>query len=110
MLTISRSMISRASISMAVSEIVSSFFRVRLPDRTAYSSGLQITVHEVDLLQPAKALADVLRPDLADALHRLKLWVGRRQDLVEPAKLADDVLHHELRQPGNAPQDPVAAR
>jgi hypothetical protein len=34
-------------------------------------SGLQIAVHEVDLLQPAKALADVLRPDLPHSLHRL---------------------------------------
>src|SRR3954462_15596592 len=107
MLTISRS-ISRSSISMAVSGIMSSFFRVRLPDRTAFSSGLQIPIHEVDLLETAKALADVLRPDLADALDRLQLRVGGGEDLIQPAELADDVLHHELRQPWDAPQDPVA--
>jgi hypothetical protein len=61
------------------------------------ASCLQVAVHEVDLLQPAKALADVLRPDLSDAVHRLELRVGRGKDLVQPAELADDVLHHELR-------------
>src|SRR5215216_3632847 len=74
------------------------------------TSCLQIAVHEVDLLEAAKALADVLRPDLAHALDRLQLRVGRGEDLIEPAELADDVLHHELREPGDAPQDPVAAR
>src|SRR4051812_4484404 len=108
MLTISRS-ISRSSISMAVSGIVSSFFRVRLPDRRRSHSGLQIAVHEVDLLETAKALADVLRPDLADALDRFQLGVGGGEDLVQPAELADDVLHHELRQPRDAAQDAVAA-
>ena len=50
-------------------------------------SGLQIAVHEVDLLETAKALADVLRTDLANALHRLQLWVGRSEDLVQSAKV-----------------------
>jgi hypothetical protein len=39
---------------------------VRVPDDM---SCLQIAVHEVDLLQPAKALADVLRPNFSDSLH-----------------------------------------
>ncbi len=39
----------------------------------ARGSSLQVAVHEVDLLQPAKALADVLRPDLSNALHHLEL-------------------------------------
>jgi hypothetical protein len=60
------------------------------------ASCLQVTVHEVDLLQPAKALADVLRPDLTDAVDGLELRVRRGKDLVQPAELADDVLHHEL--------------
>src|SRR3954467_1709660 len=108
MLTISRS-ISRSSMSMAVSGMVPPSNVVRVPDRPA-GSGLQVAVHEVDLLQAAKALADVLRPDLSDALHRLQLWVGRGEDLVQSAELADDVLHDELREPGDAPQDPVAPR
>jgi hypothetical protein len=36
-------------------------------------SSLQVAVHEVELLQPAQALADVLRPDLPHALNRLEL-------------------------------------
>src|SRR5918997_1157965 len=72
-------------------------------------SCLQIAVHEVDLLQPAKALADVLRTDLTHAVDRLQLGVGGGEDLVEPAELAHDVLHHQLREPGDASQDAVAA-
>jgi hypothetical protein len=34
-------------------------------------SGLQIAIHEVDLLQSAKALADVLRPHISHSLHGL---------------------------------------
>src|SRR6187397_1776981 len=98
---------SSMSCSVAVSVgMVSSFIRfVRLPDET---SCLQVAVHEVDLLETAKSLADVLRPDLAYALHRLQLWVGRCEDLVQPAYLAHDVLHHQLRQPRNAAEDAVA--
>jgi hypothetical protein len=66
---------------------------------TGLSLGLQVTVHEVDLLQPAKALADVLRTDLPHAFDGLQLGVRRGEDLVEPAELADDVLHHEARKP-----------
>ena len=73
-------------------------------------SRLQVAVHEVDLLQPAKALADVLRPDLADALDRLELGVRRGEDAVEAAELAHDLADDELRQARDAPEDPVAAR
>src|SRR4029079_17988932 len=72
-------------------------------------SGLQIAVHEVDLLQAAKALADVLRPDLPHALDRLQLRIGGGQDLVQPAELAHDVLHHELREPWNAAKNAIPA-
>ena len=44
---------------------------------------LQIAVHEVDLLETAKALADVLRPDLAHALYRLQLSEHQVRQLVE---------------------------
>src|ERR671938_1268309 len=99
---------SRSSIcSMAVSGMVSSFIGIRMPDLTA--SCLQVAVHEVDLLQPAKALADVLRADLADALDPLQLGVGRGEDLVQPAELANDVLHHELGKPWDAAEDAEAA-
>src|SRR5919199_6469860 len=101
---------SRSSIcsSMAVSGMVSSFIGIRWPDRPA--SRLEIAVDQVDLLEPPEAFADVLRPDLADALDAFELGVGGREDLVEPAEDADDVLHHEARQPGDPAEDPVAAR
>jgi hypothetical protein len=38
-------------------------------------SGLQVAVHEVDLLQTAKALADVLRTYLPYSLNRFELGV-----------------------------------
>src|SRR6478752_4859589 len=109
MLTISRS-ISRSSMSMAVSGMVPPSTRWSACRTVLLGSGLQVAVHEVDLLKTAKALADVLRPDFTDALHRLQFWVGGGQDLVQPAELADDVLHHQLRQPGNPAEDAVAAR
>src|SRR5438270_1160650 len=71
---------------------------------------LQIPVHEIDLLQPAKALADVLRPHVPHAVDGLQLAVGRCEDLVQPGELAHDRLDHELRKPRNAAQDPIAAR
>jgi hypothetical protein len=40
---------------------------------TADVSGLQIAVHEVDLLQTAKALADVLRPLVPHSLDGFEL-------------------------------------
>src|SRR6478752_8480140 len=107
MLTISRS-ISRSSMSMAVSGMVPPSTRWSACRTVLLGSGLQVAIHEVDLLQTAKALADVLRPDLTDAFDRLQLGVGRGQDLVEPAELANDVLHHQLREPGNPAEDAVA--
>src|SRR5919206_4808131 len=99
---------SRSSIcSVAVSGMVSSF--IGSGCRTVRSR-LQVAVHQVDLLEAAKALADVLRPDLADALDRLQLGVGGGEDLVEPAEVADDVADDELRQPRDAAQYAVAPR
>src|SRR5687767_5384336 len=108
---ISRSSMCSGAVSVGM---VSSFIGVRpgagrpSVSRNARSC-LQVTVHEVDLLKTAKALADVLRPDLTNAVDRLQLGVGRGKDLVQPAELADDVLHHQLRKPGDAAQDAVAA-
>src|SRR5215203_3767695 len=99
---------SRSSIvSVAVSGMVSSFIGVRPgagPPVPTVGSCLQVAVHEVDLLQPAKALADV-----PHALHGLQLRVGGGEDLVQPPELADDVLHHELGKPWDAAKDAVAA-
>src|SRR6201991_3398359 len=92
-----------------VSGMVSSFIGVGPGAGPPGGSCLQVAVNEVDLLQPAKALSDVLRADLPYALDRLQLGVGRGEDLVQPAELADDVLHHQLREPGDAAQDAVAA-
>ena len=66
--------------------MVSSF--VAAACRAARDSSLQVAVHEVDLLQPAQALADFLRPDLPNSLDRLQLGVGRGQELVQAAELA----------------------
>src|SRR5918997_4626875 len=93
-----------------VSGMVSSFIGVGPGAGPPGGSGLQVTVHEVDLLQPAKALADVLRTDLTHALDGLQLGVRRGEDLVEPAELADDVLDDQARQPRDAPEDAEAAR
>src|SRR3954454_13925248 len=104
---------SRSSrVSVAVSGMVSSFIRVRPyagpPGPNRGGSCLQVAVHEVDLLQPAKALADVLRADLPDALDRFQLGIGSGEDLVQPAELADDVLDHELRESWDAAEDAEA--
>jgi hypothetical protein len=46
---------------------------VRVPDfRFGSCFRSAVAVHEIDLLQPAKALADVLRADLPDALDRFQ--------------------------------------
>src|SRR5204862_8170812 len=71
---------------------------------------LQIAIHEVDLLQPAKALVDVLRADLADALDGLQFGVGGGQHLVEPADLAHGLRDHQLGESRDAPEDAVAPR
>src|SRR3954453_24076316 len=73
-------------------------------------SGLQIAIDEVDLLQTAKALTDVLRTHVSDPLDSLQLGVGGGQYLVQPRELAHYRLDHELRQARDAPKDPVAAR
>src|ERR671922_330401 len=91
-----------------VSGMVSSFVGAGPESRTAGGLRLQIAVHEVDLLQPAKALADVLRADLSYAVHRFELGIGRGKDLVQPVELAHDVLDHQLRQPRDAAEDAVA--
>src|ERR687894_2633443 len=104
---------SRSSIcSVWISGMVSSFIELRPDAGRPWSlvSCLQVAVNQVDLLQPAKALADVLRADLTDALDRLQLGVGGGEDLVQPAELAHDVLHDQRREPRDAPEDPVAAR
>src|SRR3954447_2607835 len=72
-------------------------------------SCLQVAVHEVDLLQPAQALADVLGADLTHAFDGLELGIGGRQHLVQPAELLDDLLDDELGKPRDAAEDPVAA-
>src|SRR5271155_883848 len=73
-------------------------------------SSLQVAIHEVDLLQPAQTLADVLRPDLPHTLDRLQISVGGGQQLVQAPELAYDLSYRQSRQPRNATQYPVAAR
>src|ERR1700754_1311515 len=108
MFSISRS-ISRSSMSIAVSGMGFLLRQGSVCRTVLLGSGLQVAVHEVDLLQAAKALADVLRPDFTNALHRFQLGIGGGKNLVQPAEFTDDVLDHQLRQPGNPAEDAVAA-
>src|SRR3954467_9020082 len=73
------------------------------------SLGLQVAIDEVDLLQPAQALADLFCSDLAHALDAFQLRVGRRQQLVQPTELFHDVRDDQLGQSWDSPEDPVAA-
>src|SRR5215213_8212846 len=107
--SISRLM-SRSSIwSVSVAMMSSSFGSSACRTTKRLSLGLQVTVHEIDLLQPAKALADVLRTDLPHTLDGLELRVRRGEDLVEPTELAHDVLHDEAWQARDAAQNAEAA-
>src|SRR3954470_11671295 len=58
---------------------------------------LQVAIDEVDLLQPAQALADLLGPDLPDALDGLQFGVRRGKHVVQPTERAHDVRHDDLR-------------
>src|SRR5829696_1622405 len=78
--------------------------------RRAPESRLQISVHEVDLLQTAKSLADVLRAHVPHSLDCLQLCVAGGKDLVQPAELPHDRLDDELRQPRDTSEYAVAAR
>src|SRR6185312_14629160 len=99
----------RIASSVACAGMVSSLVPAG-PGGPALVSSLQVAVHEVELLQPAQALADVLGADLAHALDRLELRVGRRQQLVEAAELGDDLGDDELRKPWDPAEHPVAPR
>src|SRR5690348_14604524 len=77
---------------------------------SGWRSRLQVPIHQVDLLLAAKALADVLRPDLADSVDGLQLAIGGGQQFLEPAELAHDPLHYELGETGDPSQDAEASR
>ena len=96
--------------SSVTSGIVTSSFATGATSSRCAGLGLQIAVHEVDLLQAAKALADVLRPDLADSVDGLQLAVSGGEELVEAPELPHDLVHEQLRQTRDAPEDPVAPR
>src|ERR671917_1277206 len=97
--------------SSITSGMVPSFSRPRPRPRGASGClGLQVSIHEVYLLQPAKALADVLRPYLPHALDRFQLGVGRGNHLLQPSEFADDLLHDQSRQARYASEDAIAAR
>src|SRR5688500_12912361 len=98
-----------SSSSNTASLMVRPSYTSRRTGRRWSKSGLQIAVHEVDLLQAAKALADVLRAHVPHAFHGLQLRVGRGEDLVQPVELAHDRLHHHLGQTRDASQNAVAA-
>src|SRR6266498_2613217 len=72
--------------------------------------GLQVAVHEIDLLKPPQALANLLRADLADALDALELTAGRGEHHVEGTELPDHVVDDGLGQAGDPAENPVAAR
>src|SRR3954447_21806129 len=100
---------SRSS-SSSVSSLISVMVRSSLVRQPGVASVLclQVAVHEIDLLESAKALADVLRPDLADTLDRLQFGVGRGEHLVQSAEVAHDVRHDDARETRDASEDAVA--
>src|SRR5579875_3165078 len=71
---------------------------------------LQVPVDQVDLLLAAKALPDVLRPDLADTVDGLQLAVCGGEHLLEAPECVDDPLHDQLGQARDAAQDAESAR
>src|SRR5215207_2609411 len=102
--------------SMTRSSICSSVTSGMVPPRSAPATSsrgrlcLQVAVHEIDLLKPAKALADVLRPDFPNTVDCLQLAVSGGKEVVEAPELPDDLVDQELRQARNAPEDPIAPR
>jgi hypothetical protein len=70
---------------------------------------LQVPIDQVDFLLSAKALADVLRPDLADTVDGLQLAIRRGEQLLESPKFGNDPLDNELGQPWYAAQDAETA-
>src|SRR3954453_4592190 len=98
--------ISRSSISVVESGMVSSFIGIGPgAGRPFAGSCLQVPIDEIDLLKPPEALSDVLRADLPHAPDQFELGIGGGEKLDDPAEFADDVLHHELREARDAPQD-----
>src|SRR5438309_7763605 len=73
-------------------------------------SELEIPVDEVVLLQAAETLADLASAYGADTADRLEVPLRRANDRLEVAEVADDLLHHVVRQPRDVRQDPEAAR
>src|ERR1700753_4092171 len=71
---------------------------------------LQVAINEVDLLLSAKSLADVLRPDLADAVDGLQLAIRGGEQLLPPSELGHDPLHNEPGQTRDAAQNAKASR
>src|SRR5207247_945180 len=73
-------------------------------------SEVQIPLDEIVLLQPAQALADLAGPHRADACDRLEVSLGRTDDRVQVAQVADDLLDDRVRKSGDPREDPKAAR
>src|SRR3954453_4239029 len=107
--SISRLMSRASRFSVSVLMVPSSVGSARSGRQLGLLLGLQVAVHEVDLLQPAKALADVLRTDLPHALDGLEFAVCGCEHFVESSELPDDLLHHELWKPRDAPQYAIPA-
>ena len=70
---------------------------------------MQVPVNQVDFLLAAKALADVLRPDLADTVDGLQLAIRCGEQILEAAELGDDPLNDQPGQAWYAPKDAEAA-
>src|SRR3954471_18159973 len=67
-----------------------------VPARRNVPLRLQVAVDKVDLLQPAKALPDLLRTQLADAVDRLQLIRCGGQHHVEASELPYHALDRHL--------------
>src|SRR6185437_14999200 len=71
---------------------------------------VQVAVHEVLLLEPAQALADLAGAHSSDALDLFELGLGGPHERLEAVEVLDDVRDHDLRQTRDLREDAVAAR
>src|SRR6185437_4046406 len=71
---------------------------------------LQVTIHEVVLLQPAKALADLTGTHRPDSLDGLELSLRGTHDRVEAPEVGHDPPDERLGHAWKMRQDPVPPR
>src|SRR5713226_5106611 len=69
---------------------------------------LQISIHQIVLLEAAEPLADLPGPDGPDPRDRLEVPLGGPQDRVEPFQVRHHLSDHLLRQARDVREDAEA--